>query len=61
MVTVSGGRVRTLVGGDEGGDPARLVRTDVWVGQVQHHLLLRHLNTTINSSLLRKVLQTFGS
>ena len=45
-ITVSGCSVRTVVGGDEGGDPAGLVGTDLRLGEVEHHLLLRHLEIT---------------
>lgn len=40
---VRGCSVGTVVGGDEGGDPAWVVGTDVWLGEVLHHLGLGHL------------------
>ena len=52
-ITVRGCRVGVLVCGEEGGDPARVVGTDVWLGQVLHHLLLSHLHTTQYSSVSR--------
>ena len=46
------------MGGDEAADPAGLVGTDLWLGEVEHDLLLcnleirQHVTNTVSLSLL---------